>query len=1123
MMDDLHTKFLSIGKAVDLHDPIPPTQRPRGYGGVAILYSKHLEPITTIIQDGDHRIQAIILQTEPRPIIIICLYMPCRGSPKAEEEFETVLAQLTEILAKWPEALVVIGGDWNVELSWHPTSKRQKLAAQFIETQSLRTSFKQEVGATFVHSNGVDTSCIDYICTSVDTSIHIEHYTKSDGLYMNTSDHYPITVKLKITGQPTKHTTHSTSNADSASTQGETETCRINWNKVDTNKYTQTIEHHLQNQITRLPDSISQLEVELLKFQDLLYKAAWDASPPKPKKQNKKGKQVWSPTIKEATLRCKTAHKQWKQAGKSKDPNDASLIERAAAKKALRREIRTSNAIQRNKNTGKILKASGENKKLFFQLINRQRKGKSQTTTELIVNGTPLTSEEDICNGWKTHFSELAKPSENRKFDEEYLEDIEFDVEWIQYLLKDDSIPPSFTFEEITTAVKSLNTGKAPDAFGLMAEHLIKLGVGATEHMLVLLNCALQLRKAPTCMKLGVLTPIYKKKKEKNLPSNYRGITVVSVIGKLWEKLIKERIVPTLAVTQNCMQRGFTKHTSPMNAALLLHEQFREVQTTKQELYVAFLDAKSAFDVVSHPSLLRKMFLDGIDDYLWELLRDTFIDAKTRIKWGKTSSSPFDILQGVRQGGTLSTEEYKRYNNPLLQWLGGFQHGCRFGAITCPAPTCADDIALVANSREDLQCLLDAAHIYSTKERFELQPAKSMILALNTATPYELLMQDSPWLLGDVPIPVVESAPHLGILHDTGSCGVKTTLDQNIKKARGALYALMGAGLHGKNGLTPQANIHLLQIYVIPILLHGLEILLPTDTNLKIAIEFYENTLRMLISTSQNTAKPAIYILTGAIPLQALIHLKALSLYRAIASDPTSVEWKIAERQILMGNKRPKSWFNSVKETLAKYDLPMAYDLLTNPPQKEEWKRTTKKAVLDYWKKDLISRTRGYPSLKYISAEGWCPGTPYYALKDITDSPIDIRRVPTMARILTGTMTLQANRRQFNQTNSEICLLCHEEPETRDHFIRCCPALEEYRNPFITAIKIIFATRDIIPDEKNITEAILNPSYAIEGSLDELAVAETLFQTRKMLYKLELKRRALLNEQAKSRARNLPD
>ena len=155
---------------------------------------------------------------------------------------------------------------------------------------------------------------------------------------------------------------------------------------------------------------------------------------------------------------------------------------------------------------------------------------------------------------------------------------------------------------------------------------------------------------------------------------------------------------------------------------------------------------------------------------------------KTVVKWGNSRSYYFTILQGVRQGGTLSTDQYKRYNNALLDWINDLGISAKIGAIACAAPTCADDAAIAANSREELQILLHMASIYSSMERFQIQPAKSMIIAMNTATPEILLMEDSPWQLGTTKILVVSIASHLGIQHDAHTLGVRPTIEQNIKK-----------------------------------------------------------------------------------------------------------------------------------------------------------------------------------------------------------------------------------------------------------------------------------------------------------------------------------------------------
>ena len=109
-----------------------------------------------------------------------------------------------------------------------------------------------------------------------------------------------------------------------------------------------------------------------------------------------------------------------------------------------------------------------------------------------------------------------------------------------------------------------------------------------------------------------------------------------------------------------------------------------------------------------------------------------------------------------------------------------------------------------------------------------------------------------------------------------------TQIQENVEKSRRTLYSLLGAGLHRKNGLNPTACLHLLQVYVIPVLTYGLEILLPSRTELQTLEIFYRKILKQILSIPTNTAYPAVYILAGAIPIENRIHKLALGMYSNI-------------------------------------------------------------------------------------------------------------------------------------------------------------------------------------------------------------------------------------------------
>ena len=210
----------------------------------------------------------------------------------------------------------------------------------------------------------------------------------------------------------------------------------------------------------------------------------------------------------------------------------------------------------------------------------------------------------------------------------------------------------------------------------------------------------------------------------------YRGKTVTPIVFKVLETVLRERIKPIIAKNQNNLQRGFTEGSWPMNCSLILEESIRENKDNNLPTYIAFLDAKSPFDVVNHASLMRKLFHMGVDGQAWNLIDSIHTHAETVVKWGGHFSEKIAIHQGVRQGGILSTDMYKVYNNKLLDRLESTMLGIRIGGINCAASTCADDTTVATKERSPLQTLLGISDEYSNLEYYLLKLMNSVVLSV---------------------------------------------------------------------------------------------------------------------------------------------------------------------------------------------------------------------------------------------------------------------------------------------------------------------------------------------------------------------------------------------------------
>lgn len=84
---------------------------------------------------------------------------------------------------------------------------------------------------------------------------------------------------------------------------------------------------------------------------------------------------------------------------------------------------------------------------------------------------------------------------------------------------------------------------------------------------------------------------------------------------------------------QNPLRRGFTENSSPMNCALFMEEFYQNNKHLKKtNKYVAFMDVKSAFDVVVHPNLMQKLYNSGINGLDWLMINSLHHESQTAVK-----------------------------------------------------------------------------------------------------------------------------------------------------------------------------------------------------------------------------------------------------------------------------------------------------------------------------------------------------------------------------------------------------------------------------------------------------------------------------------------------------------
>ena len=132
----------------------------------------------------------------------------------------------------------------------------------------------------------------------------------------------------------------------------------------------------------------------------------------------------------------------------------------------------------------------------------------------------------------------------------------------------------------------------------------------------------------------------------------------------------------------------------------------------------------------------------------------------------------------------------------------------------------------------------------------------------------------------------------------------------------------MGAGFHGGSGLKAVRNGHVWSTFVVPRLLYGIECQLLKKKENDSLEKFQRKCLKQLQSLPDNTSSSACLALLGIPPIESVIHKSLLNLFATMMRDQKSIEYEIAQRQIVMKDFPDKSMFTHIQCLLDLYDLP---------------------------------------------------------------------------------------------------------------------------------------------------------------------------------------------------------
>ena len=558
----------------------------------------------------------------------------------------------------------------------------------------------------------VKRSIVDYVIGSTGVLTNMNEFAISNFDSMFSDIHRPILCNLRISLDISTNSNKNISyhpKLDSSEVCNASHDRKIVWDKTKADVFKAEVQLAILenpipeiNRVTSVNSACEDLKNMLLKAANNTFKSfCITCKTKKPKTSTKTAipKPWFDDSCKESRKKYKSAKNRYKHT-----KTTADLVSMRNSSRVYKRCIRRSVVKHRRTEANRIRNLKTTDPKEYWKILNGN-KSKADVKVSL----------DDLME----HFKNLNK--DNNEPDNTLGNSINSDIN----VLLDKEI----TNEEILTVVKNLKNNKACGLDNINNEY-IKSTIDVLLPVYVnLFNSILDSGEIPNDWLLGKIIPIFKNNGSPNDPANYRGITLLSCLGKLFTSIINNRLCEVVHINKN--QAGFRQHHSTLDHIFTLKSLIDIYFKKQKKMFCAFIDYSKAFDSVWRPGLWYKLIKSGITGKMYTLIYNMYQDIRSCVTVNGECSQFFNSYIGVRQGENLSPMLFSIFVNDLEEYL--IENDCEqlsfndveianFLKIT--VLLYADDTIVFADSAKGLQKALNSLNQYCEEWKLTVNEKK---------------------------------------------------------------------------------------------------------------------------------------------------------------------------------------------------------------------------------------------------------------------------------------------------------------------------------------------------------------------------------------------------------------